>query len=182
MQYIPLLLTLKCLLQHEDILTQVLRNGQSRDSLLRDYCDGLFYKGNALFRDHPNALQIIYYMDDFTLTNPFRDRGRKYKFCGNYYTLGNLEPKHRSKLDMIQLAILRRTTFIKKYGLGTILQPLLRDVTTLEREGIHVECDGTEDDGYGTITFVCADNLGAHSIARMYENFSTTLRNAGSAV
>ena len=176
MQYIPLLENLKSLLCHEDILTQILTNRQSQDAKRRDYCDGRIYKSCALFRDNPTALQIIYYIDDFTLTNPYRDRSKKYKISGQYYTLGNLEPKYRAKLDTMQLSILCRTSYIKKYGLNAVLQPLLRDVAVLETEGISFEYEGREFNFFGTITFISADNLGAHNIARMPENFSTSLR------
>ncbi|XP_033110190.1 uncharacterized protein LOC117111388 [Anneissia japonica] len=176
MQYIPILESLKLLLEHEDVLSELLSHKQSQDGIIRDYCDGYVYRRNPLFIRYPTALQIKYYYDDFTLNNQFRDRGRKYKISGHYFVLGNLDAKYRSKLDMMQLVMLCRSSHVKKYGAEQILQPLIRDIHILETEGITVQLDGNEYHFYGTISFVASDNLGAHFMAGMFENFSTVLR------
>lgn len=42
-----------------------------------------------------------------------------------YYTLGNIDPKHRSQLGAIQLLAVATSPIIKKYGIDPILQPFM---------------------------------------------------------
>lgn len=48
-QYIPILKTLELLLQHEDVLAEVMQGHKSEDGKLRDFCGGAVYSGNVLF-------------------------------------------------------------------------------------------------------------------------------------
>ena len=48
-----------------------------------------------------------------------------------YFTLGNISPKYRSKLKSIQLLALVKSTLIKKYGMNTILKPVVKDLKAL---------------------------------------------------
>ena len=164
MQYIPILRTLNALLKHEDVLGQVLENHRSQDGMVRDFCDGDVFKNSPLFQRHENALQIELYDDEFTCTNPLRRRAKKHKLFAVYFLLGNLAPKYRSKLDMIQLAALCPQELVKKYGISAVLAPIIKDIQTLETEGISVEFEGRIHHFYGTVSFVAADNLAAHAV------------------
>ena len=75
MQYVPILDNLKSLLQHEDILSQVLED-KHRTDVLSNYCDGELFSKSALFGRDPHALQIQLYCDDFTVVNPLGAPGR----------------------------------------------------------------------------------------------------------
>lgn len=50
-----------------------------------------------------------------------------------YYTLGNIEPKHRSQLDAIQLLAISTVPVIKKYGIGALLEPFMDGLQQLEQ-------------------------------------------------
>jgi len=49
-----------------------------------------------------------------------------------YYMLGNIDPKHRSNLHVIQLLCVVTTPLLKKYGINQILEPLMTDIKELE--------------------------------------------------
>ncbi|ELT87438.1 hypothetical protein CAPTEDRAFT_211565 [Capitella teleta] len=68
MQYIPILKTLKALLNQEDVLAQVLEDRRSKDGVIRDFCDGDVFRESPLFQQHPNALQVMLYNDEFSCT------------------------------------------------------------------------------------------------------------------
>lgn len=176
MQYIPVLKTLEQLLKHEDVLAEVLNGHKSNDGFLSDFCDGECYKNNPLFQGEQKNLQIQFYNDDFTTVNPLGSRAKNYKFSAFYYTLGNLRPKHRSKLHVIQLVGLCNSAYIKKYGYAAILQTFINDIKKLEDEGLDVEFEGRKFKFFGSISFVSADNLAAHALGRFPENFSSSFR------
>lgn len=50
-----------------------------------------------------------------------------------YYTLGNLHPKYRSSLKSIHLLNAVYYKHIAKYGIDTILQPIVDAVKKLEQ-------------------------------------------------
>lgn len=76
----------------------------------------------------------------------------------------------QSALSSINLAVLCKTEDVKTYGFDKVLQPLLRDLQTLEQQGVYVHKLGTF--LKGTVQCVVADNLAAHSMAGFIENFS----------
>ncbi len=176
MQYVPILQSLQQLLKHEDVMSQVLSGHSSQDGRLRDFCDGSLYKENALFKNDPTALQIQLYNDEFCVANALGFRQRKWKINAIYYILGNLEPKHRSRLDMVQLVCLAKNIHVKKFGLLSLLEPVIYDIKKLEVSGIVVHFEDKAHHFYGTVSFTSADNLAAHFLARLPENFSTVLR------
>ncbi|CAC5410253.1 unnamed protein product [Mytilus coruscus] len=90
--------------------------------------------------------------------------------------LGNVTPKYRSQLYVIQLAILCMSSLIKTEGFSAVIDPLLQDLKLLEEEGITIMKSDGEHRLYGTVTAVIADNLGAHAIGGFLESFNC-LRN-----
>lgn len=49
-----------------------------------------------------------------------------------YYTLGNIEPKLRSKLQSIQLLYIVKDVFVQQYGIDAILAPFVEEIKLLE--------------------------------------------------
>ena len=46
--------------------------------LMMDICDGDLYKSHSVFQGNDNALQVIAYYDEVTLTNPIGSRAKKH--------------------------------------------------------------------------------------------------------
>ena len=53
------------------------------NQLLFDICDGNLFEENSILQQNDQALQIIGYYDELTLTNPLMSRAKKYKM-GNF--------------------------------------------------------------------------------------------------
>ena len=172
-QYVPIIDTLRALLCHQDVLAEVMNGHKSVevDGIMRDYCDGSIYKENNFFSENPNGLQIQLYCDDYQAANPLGNRVKRCKITGIYFVLGNLRPKHRSKLHVIQLAILCKASLVKKYGFAEILQPLIHDLKTLAEYGVQVEVNGESMSFKGCVTYLSGDNLACHSLGGYFESF-----------
>lgn len=65
--------------------------------------------------------------------------------------------------------MLCKTVHIKEYGYSKVLEPLIRDLELLEREGVFVQSLGSN--VKGRVLYASADNLGAHSLAEFQESF-----------
>jgi len=170
--YIPIRKTLSALLKHDDILAEVLEGHKSEDGKLRDYCDGEAFQQHPVFSSEKHALQINLYFDEFQVVNPLGPKIHTYKLCAFYFVLGNIPPKYRSKLESIQLLILCKNCVMKKYGISRVVQRLVEDIRLLETDGLEVLIDGTVKVFHGTISFMTADNLAAHTLSGLMESFS----------
>lgn len=144
-QYVPLLENLERLLQHQDILEHVYYSYSHVPGYYRDLTDGMYFQNNSLLNPasdpHPR-LALIFYFDEFEIANPIGSHRKIHKMAAIYYILANIEPESRSSLHVTQLSILCRAADIKEFGLHKILQPLIRDLNTLSREGVSVPGKG----------------------------------------
>lgn len=87
-----------------------------------------------------------------------------------YWVLANLPRKYNSSLSSIYLALLCKTEHVKIYGYNSVLEPIVKDIHYLETVGVFVEKIARS--VKGTILFVAADNLAAHSLAGFQESFN----------
>lgn len=76
----------------------------------------------------------------------------------------------QSALTTIHLALLCKAVDVKQLEYKAVLEPLLKDLATLEQEGIFISSVGKNIKG--TVYCVIADNLGAHSISGLVESFT----------
>lgn len=89
--------------------------------------------------------------------------------CAVYWVSANIPAKYRSTPNSIQLALLCNTYTGKECSCAKVLQPLIYDLKILEQNGVYIEslCASVK----GTIFYVAADNLGAHSLAGFLVSF-----------
>ena len=78
--YIPILETLKLLLQNEDVLAEVVQSHKSEDGKLKDFCDGTIFRENELFAFDSSSLQVVLYYDVFNIVNPPGNKVKNYKY------------------------------------------------------------------------------------------------------
>ncbi len=97
-------------------------------------------------------------------------RDKKNKLTAIYWVLANVPSNLQSTLMSTQLALLCKAVDVKQFEYKAVLEPLLKDLATLEQEGIFNSGDGKNIKG--TVYCVTADNLGAHSISGLVESFT----------
>lgn len=163
--YVPILPMLQTLLNRPDV-EKILSQDGAVDGF-NTYRDGTYYHRNDFFKTEALRIPLGLYIDDFA--NPLGTSKKKHKLCGIYWVLANLPAKHRSSLHSIQLAMLCKASAVKEYGYANVLHPL-QDLATLEKHGVYVEQLG--ECVKGTVLFVSADNLGAHSLGGFQECFT----------
>ena len=144
-QYVPILQSLVQVLNNETIQGRAL--GYERNS--------------------ENASQYQTFRDG---CNPLGTSRKKHKVTAVYWVIGNIPAQFRSILASIYLAILCKAEDTKQFGFQRVLEPLLRDLQSLEKDGLLVS--GLGKVIKGTVVSVVADNLGAHSVAGFVENFT----------
>ena len=134
--YVPIKETLKVLFHDQKIGKYIQTHGTQKIGKLEDIADGLVHKTNAFFCDNPYALKILLFQDAFEVVNPLGSARNKHKIVVVYYTLGNFVPAIRSKVDVLQLALLVRDKDLRRFGPTAVFKPLLDDLKSLESDGI----------------------------------------------
>jgi hypothetical protein len=160
--YIPILDSLAQLFSNKRIAKAILRKPAYSDSeILYDICDGEFFKGDRLFREHEDALIIIIYHDAVEVCNPLGSHAGTHKLDMFYYTLANLEPQIRSKRCAIRLLAIVKSNLVKKYGYNAILRPIISDLQKLELGHLFEVC-GKERKVFGKVISCAGDTEGQH--------------------
>ena len=94
---------------------------------------------------HSDALQVFFYYDDLEVCNPLGSRRKIHKISKSmfismiidpfvmcigifYFTLGNVRPKYRSKLSIIQLVAIVKHKYLSVYGMDAVLRPVVDDM------------------------------------------------------
>lgn len=169
--YVPILKLLSELLKREEVLHELRVNKPAEQSGHFTSClDGDYFKRNQILSHEDVSLCNTLYIDDFEICNPLGTSRKKHKVCGVYWVLANLPRKYKSSLSSIYLALLCKTEHIKIYGYNSVLEPLIKDIQYLETVGVFVEklaCNVK-----GTILYVAADNLAAHSLGGFQKSFN----------
>ncbi|KAI2664018.1 ADP,ATP carrier protein 3 [Labeo rohita] len=117
---------------------------QSKDGFFYDIIDGDIYKSHPLFSVKPNALQLILFTDEIELCNPLVSCASKNKLLMEYYTLGNINPKQRSKLAAIHLLAIAKSAVWHRTAKG-------------------------ERTVYGAVVSLCGDTLAQHELTGFKE-------------
>jgi len=127
---VSLLITLKTLLNNNEIRSKVDKSKKNIENQLLTITDGLYYKTNEFF-SHINSLGIIFYGDDLCITNPLGANTARQKVIMFYWTLANIPPELRSSLKAINLYAIVKTVYLKKFGLHKILEPFIENIKIL---------------------------------------------------
>ena len=175
-QYVPILVSLKNIIQKSSLSgkLRIVNSGSAIDeNLMRDFTDGQKYKNNEFFRD-TDKIEIILFSDVCNVCNPLGSSKSKHKTNFVYFKLGNIKTEHRSKINDIMLVSICNEKDLKEFKPNVILQRMYQDLKTLEETGLTVNINGQKKLIKGSIFAVAGDNLGAHMLIGLPQNFSTS--------
>ncbi|CAI5689740.1 unnamed protein product [Oreochromis niloticus] len=168
--YIPLIESLKPLLSNSRLFDMLSAGPQScpNASFLYDINDGIIFKTHPLFSKKNSALQLILYSDEIEMCNPLGSRSSVNKLLRFYYTLGNIDPKFRSKLASIRLLAIAKSRDIDECGVDIILRRINEDLKLLYN-GVMINTVDGEFYLNGAVVAVCGDTLAQHELAGFKE-------------
>ena len=177
--YIPLYDTLRALLSNGAVISE-LKSSANRtlqyNDVLCDFCDAQQYSDHPLFSKESTALQIVAYYDELEVCNPIGAASKVHKIGVVFMFLANFSPQFRSSLRPTQLVAIARSEDIKQFGINAVLEPFVRDLTTLTNDGINISVDGIDYHYKGALLAFLADNLASHSIGGFKESMSFAFR------
>jgi len=176
--YISLVETLKVVLLKDDILQEILSDESSTyvsEDAAVGFADGLIFKQHNLFSQKTHCLRLHFYTDEFEVVNPLGSKKGVHKLCAFYFVIGNISAKFNSQLKHIHLCLLAKHSILKggDFTYADILAPLIKDLTTLQEQGITVFINGLDATIYAGLATISSDNLSAHALAGFSQCFSS---------
>ena len=143
--------------------------------VMEDLSDGTFVQSHPLFSTDDRSLKILLYYDDVNVANPLTNKMHKIGFF--YYQLANIDYKYRSKLKSIHLFATCSVNYIKKYGIDSILEPLVEDLKVLSSDfGYPFEIAGGKIYLHGSVLAVLADTPASNSLGGYKEGVGGAYR------
>lgn len=140
--HVPILKMIQKIFSHTDILDKIKETKVAQNGVYVSHQDGLYFKENTFLSSDEFKITLILYIDDLEIANPLGTSRKIHKICSVYWMLADLPSKYRSALHVIQLAALCKVADIQTFGYEKALGPLLRDLRTLEQDGVFIESIG----------------------------------------
>ncbi|XP_022616414.1 uncharacterized protein LOC111232973 isoform X2 [Seriola dumerili] len=168
--YISLIKSLGQLLSNSTVFDMIITTPQRcrKDGFLCDIMDGSLFKSHPLFSKNSSALQLILFADEIHISNPVGSHATENKLLIFYYTLGNIDPKFRSKPSAIGPLAIANVNDIDKCGFNVILQEICKDLKLLYN-GVKIQTCNREIDLFGAVISVCSYTLGQHELTGFKE-------------
>ena len=166
-QLVPMAKQISAALQCEDVYSgfDFLRGPQQT---WRDVVDG------SLHAHEKGRLQLILYFDEFNISNPIGNKTKKYSIGAIYYTFANMQK--RASIQNIYLAMLFHSSQFKAHSKKDIFEPLVRELTLLETEGVPFVRDGKAMNIKCSLSMLLGDNKGCYQMAGYFTSFHRTSR------
>lgn len=168
--YIPIRKTLEALFCDNNVQHEIEKEINRKTDVLMDFKDGLIFRSHEILSKKSKSLHLFLYQDAFELVNPLGSARGIHKIVAFYFSLGNLHPLYRSKLDSIYLIALVKEKDYRHFGQEKCLGFLLNELLGLESGGIIYKGEVLP----VILGSILGDNLGSHGIGGFLESFSST--------
>lgn len=169
--YVPILDTIRGLLNDKIVYEAMFGEKLQVPGYISDYTDGLKFQKSSFF--NRKTVNIFIYQDAAEVVpNQLGNATGRHKLLLVYMVLGNLPPHLRCLTDNVQLVLVCRNKDFAFFGASAIFRRLIEDLRVLEDDGVVVHGGGAEETIYGSVFATMNDNLGAHQLAGLSENFS----------
>ena len=172
-QYVPIQDSLRLLLEDDTYIKQKLEDPYCQDEdVVKDTRDGVAFKENPFFRDNPDAIGLIVFVDELEICNPLGAAKTRHKINCSYYSLVQIQPALRSKVQSIQLVSLVTSKVWKKHGNAECNAKFISDLKVLEDLGMKIMKPFETTLKVG-LAYIIGDNLGQHNLMEYSQCFSS---------
>lgn len=163
-QYVPIVQTLQTLFKSKEFREMYFqynanKNHQCNEGTYFDYCCGSTFS-KEFFKKNPDCLKIQLYCDEFEICNPLQSKAGVHKVLAVYFSIRNIPPEYRSRLNNIYLVCLVNSNDLKTKttDYNNVWRPILRDLQFLEEIGINVDGKCVK----GVLSHISTDNYGGN--------------------
>lgn len=148
LQYVPITETLKSLFRQKNVKKlycdyNAISGGSKHNCIpgnYKDFCCGEVYRENALFKNHPDSLQIQIFTDGFEMCDPLKSKTNLHSQVVFYFTIRNLPQELAFMSSSIHLVVLCNANDLKtpQTDYNNIWKLIVDDISSLETTGIDI--------------------------------------------
>lgn len=107
------------------------------------------------------------YYDDFEIVNPIGSHRKKHKLSIFYWSLLNIRPAFRFKIQTTQLLGVANSSDIRKFGLSAMLKDFVDSMKEIHR-GKELNVNNVVKTYYGTLYYVIGDTPATQLLGRCF--------------
>ncbi|XP_034234282.1 uncharacterized protein LOC117641236 [Thrips palmi] len=171
---VPLRAVLKCILELPDAFSSVqshIASLESNDKTIDNFMQCPLWKSKKSgYSADDIVLPLFVFIDDCQYNNALGSHSKSLGAC--YTSLPFLPEECQSTLDNIILALLYKSCYRKMFGDDKIFDPLIAELTFLEKEGILVSTEHGLQRVFFVTGLLLGDNKGLNSLLGFTECFT----------
>lgn len=95
-------------LSNREVLDHLKKDRESCEGFISSFEDSLTFQNHAFFQKHKNAIQILFYFDEFQSNNPLGAKTYANKMGAFYMSILNLPDHLRSFIGNVHLVALAK--------------------------------------------------------------------------
>nr|XP_029735388.1 uncharacterized protein LOC109423289 isoform X1 [Aedes albopictus] len=138
--YIPIIDTLRLIMTNPGAREMIESEARQFDDTIRTFKDGHQFTLHAFLNDHPCALRLSFHIDEGEYADALGSRKGKNKLTNVCIKIQNIDARINSSLDRVYIALMVKSSVLKKYGYRKVFQPLIEDLLKLEsKEGVKLK-------------------------------------------
>ncbi|KAK3917322.1 L-xylulose reductase [Frankliniella fusca] len=171
-QYISVKKTLTAVLNNKVLFDLIHSETAGTDGKMRSFLDGSLAGEHPLIKEHPHALRLVLYIDDFECANPLGSKAGPHKITAVYLLIQNLPPEENARLRSIHLSAhaYREDLPLDKL-VDVLLEPFFDELKSLETEaGVTILVNKEDFTLRATLIALAADTLGAHEVLGLFSS------------
>lgn len=141
--YVPVLDTLKSLFSHEYVKNLYFSYNQREKhecsaNVYKDFCCSKMYLTNQLYAEHPDSLQLQFFIDGFETCDPLKSKANKHSQIAIYFAIRNMPHELAYNMENIHLVTLCNANHLKskEINYNYLWERIVQEIRMLETEGI----------------------------------------------
>lgn len=164
-QYISIIDTLRTIVLNPEARAMIRAEKHQKDGEMYTYKDGQQYRNHEYLSRYPDAVRLSIHIDEGEYSNPLGSRKGKNKLTNICFKIQNFDSRINSSLDRIYIALVVKSSVLKKHGYEKVLTPLIDELLILEsEEGVNIKVNTGFFRLRGVLVSVLGDTLAIHDI------------------
>lgn len=140
--YISVIDTLRLIMSNPDAREMVGNEMPRTDETIHTYKDGHQFYLHEYLQKYPHAVRLSFHIDEGEYADPLGSRKGNNKLTNICFKIQNMDARINASLDRVYVALMVKSSVLKKYGYTKVFQPLIEDLLKLETdEGVKINTE-----------------------------------------
>lgn len=141
--YVPVVESLKSMMSREHVRNLYFSYNQREKhvcsaNVYKEFCCSKMYAKNQLYAEHPDSLQLQFFIDSFEVCDPLKPKANKHSQIAIYFAIRNMPHELAYNMENIHLVALCNSNHLKssEINYNYLWERIVQEIQLLEVEGI----------------------------------------------